>query len=79
MALVYPHSLAIEFPVPKYPKQAIKVMTDHARKKTGRCFTALRVHSFLRNFKIGCYLCRVETYYLISLSNREIIKFTMAA
>lgn len=33
MALVYPHSLAIEFPVPKYPKQAINIMTDHARKK----------------------------------------------
>lgn len=32
LALVHPHSLAIEFSVTNYPEQAIKVMTDHAWK-----------------------------------------------
>lgn len=32
VALVHPHSLAIEFPVTNYPEQAIKVMTDQAWK-----------------------------------------------
>lgn len=60
LALVHSHSLAIKFPVTNYPKQAIKVMTDHAWKTIEKI-----------SLEYSKLSSTSESYHLISLSNQE--------